>query len=294
MFRRRAATAASAPSRPRLAEGLAPDQIKSFFENGFLVLRSFITDDEVTSVLDACDRAWADRSIYNNLTVSAYTGTERYVETYVRNVGPEARSERSKLNHLYLYDPRVLGLLLSDKIQDRIASLLDGAPLLFNGLNLDIGSEQRLHFDTFYMPPRTPNKMAVVWLALEDIHPDSGPLVYYPKSHLIPPYVFRHGEIWALADEMDAFDRYIAPELASRGLALVPFTARKGDLFIWHAQLYHGGSRIENPARTRKSMVAHYWRAEDYPADWIMEGRPGRYLLKPERMFVAANFSPAG
>lgn len=35
-----------------------------------------------------------------------------------------------------------------------------------------------IHFDTM---PRT--LMAAAWTALEDIHPDSGPLRFYPKSH---------------------------------------------------------------------------------------------------------------
>ena len=290
MFRLRAATARSAPSRQTLSR----DEVKFFFENGYLVLRNLISDAEVDAVLDAVERAWADKSIYNNLTVSAYTGTERYAETYVRNVDPIARRERCKLNHLYLYDPRVMNLLLSDKIQDRLATLLDGAPLLFNALNMDIGTEQRLHFDTFYMAPRTPEKMVVTWIALEDIHPDSGPLTYYPKSHLIPPYRFSHGELWALDAEMPAFDAYIDRELAARGLQPAHFCPRKGDMFIWHAQLYHGGSPIADKQRSRRSMVSHFWRAQDYPADWSYQALPGRYVLKTDRMFVATNFSPVG
>jgi len=27
------------------------------------------------------------------------------------------------------------------------------------------------------------------WVAVEDIHPDSGPLVYYPGSHRLPYYL---------------------------------------------------------------------------------------------------------
>jgi ectoine hydroxylase-related dioxygenase (phytanoyl-CoA dioxygenase family) len=279
-------------SAPRPQPALTPEQHRFFFENGYLVLPRFVTDEEVGFVLDAVERAWADRSIYNNLTISAYTGTSRYIETYLRNVDPSARSERYKLNHLYLYDARVLALLLSDKIQSVLSALLDGAPLLFNGLNMDIGSEQRLHFDTFYMAPRTPDKMVVTWIPLEDIHPDSGPLVYYPKSHRIPPYRFSHGQIWAVDAEMPAFDAYIEPELASRGLKQEAFCPRKGDLFIWHAQLYHGGSPIRDPRRTRRSMVNHFWRSQDYPADWQDEAAPGRWVLRRDRMFVASNFAP--
>src|SRR4029079_10272685 len=119
--------------------------------------------------------------------------------------------------------------------------LLEGNPLLFNGLNMSHGTEQRMHIDTFYMPPRTFGKMVATWIALEDIHPDSGPLNYYPKSNQIPAYRFSHGDIWAVASEMPKFDEYIDREIAERGLKPEGFSPKKGDMFIWHAQLYHGG-----------------------------------------------------
>lgn len=268
---------------------LKDDQISFFFENGYLVLPKLFTNDEVAAVTRAVDRAWADRSIYNNLTISAYTGTEKYVETYLRNVDPAARQFRHKLNHLYLYDPRVLDLLYQEKLYAVLAELLGGQPLLFNGLNMEHGTEQRMHIDTFYMPPRTFGKMVATWLALEDIHPDSGPLSYYPKSNQIPAYKFSHGNIWALHDEMPAFDTYYDQELATRQLKPEGFCPKKGDVFIWHAQLYHGGGKINNRALTRRSMVNHFWTYEDYRDDAV-EVRPGKFMLRHDRMFVAPNF----
>jgi phytanoyl-CoA hydroxylase len=265
------------------------DQVSFFFENGYLVLPKLFTDDEVAAVTGAVDRAWADRSIYNNLTISAFTGTEKYVETYLRNVDPAARQFRHKLNHLYLYEPRVLDLLYQDKLYGVLAELLGGKPLLFNGLNMEQGTEQRMHIDTFYMPPRTFGKMVATWLALENIHPDSGPLSYYPKSNQIPAYKFSHGNIWALQDEMPAFDAYYDKKLADRQLKPEGFCPKKGDVFIWHAQLYHGGGKINDTALTRRSMVNHFWTYEDYLADAI-EVRPGRFMLRQDRMFVAPNF----
>ena len=288
-----AAPAAPAPTRPERV--LRQEQISSFHENGYLVMPKLFSDEEVDAVNAAVDRAWGDRSIYNNLTVSAFTGSARYTETYLRHVDPEARQFQHKLNHLYLYDPRVLDLLLSDKLHRVLAELLDARPLLFNGLNMEHGTEQRMHIDTFYMPPRTFGKMVASWLALEDIHPDSGPLSYYPKSNQIPAYKFSHGGIWAVQDEMPAFDAYYDKELAERGLQSEGFCPKKGDVFIWHAQLYHGGGKINNRALSRKSMVNHFWTQEDYP-EQAVEVRPGKFMLKHERMFVASNFAerPAG
>ena len=37
------------------------------------------------------------------------------------------------------------------------------------------------------------------------------------------------------------------------------FIAKKGDVFIWHANLLHGGEKVINKISTRKSMVFHYY-----------------------------------
>jgi phytanoyl-CoA hydroxylase len=272
--------------------GLSAADRAHYFDEGYLVLRNFATADEVAAVNRAVDRVWNDKSIYNPITISAYAGTPQYTETYLRNVDDRARDLGNKINHLYLYDHAVIDLLLSDKVMGVVSDLIEGTPLLFNGLNLERGSEQRFHFDTFYMPPLSENRMAVLWFALEDIEEGSGELQYYPRSHTIPPYRFSHGEIWALNDEMPAFDEYIDKQLADRGLTPQRFRGAMGDVFIWHAQLYHGGSAIEVPGTTRRSMVAHYWRVEDMPPEMCLEVRPGRFILDPRNMPVATNFDP--
>jgi hypothetical protein len=45
------------------------------------------------------------------------------------------------------------------------------------------------------------------------------------------------------------------------------FRGKSGDVFLWHAQLLHGGRPIRDMAKTRSSLVVHYWRAGDLPAD---------------------------
>ena len=42
-----------------------------------------------------------------------------------------------------------------------------------------------------------------------------------------------------------------------RGLETKTFVARKGDVLIWHGELMHGGVPIQDPTRTRKSLIAH-------------------------------------
>ena len=58
------------------------------------------------------------------------------------------------------------------------------------------------------------------------------------------------------------------------------FEAEAGDVFIWHAQLYHGGSAIEDQARTRRSLVTHYFRAQDMDPGAVVDAGGGRYYLQ--------------
>ena len=277
-----------APSRGPLSDS----EVERFFAEGFLVKERMFTTAELDVVNEAVERCWRDKSIYNNATISAFTSSPRYTETYVRNVDGSARNEPYKLNHLYLHDAATLLLIMRSPIQAIARQLLDGTPLLFNGLNMEWGTEQRFHFDTFYMPPRVKDKMVVAWVALEDIQPGSGALRYYPRSHLIPPYIFSNGGMSAIGSEMPDFDRYIERELEERGLEWTQFHPKAGDVFFWHSQLYHGGSPIEDRSLHRRSMVTHFWRAEDMPTEMCLRVDDGSYILAPECMPVAPNFDP--
>lgn len=44
----------------------------------------------------------------------------------------------------------------------------------------------------------------------------------------------------------------------------VDFYARKGDVFIWHANLIHGGNPVLGPKFIRKIMVLHYFMRRRY------------------------------
>lgn len=274
----------------RAARALGAQQVRHFHEQGYLVLPGFLDRREVERMNRAVDRAWSNRTIYNPVTISAWTNTAEYTETYLRNVDPAARQQNYKINHLYLSDPWVQDLLLGEAVQGVARQLLEGTPLLFNSLNMEWGSEQRFHFDTLYMPPPVEGRMVVLWFALERVRPGAGALQYYPQSHRLPPHRFSHGQLWALPDEMDVFDRHVEAQIAEHGLEPVRFLPDLGDVFVWHAQLYHGGSPIEDRTQTRRSLVAHFWRVEDVPADTVWEVRPGRFIMEPRTMCVAPHF----
>ena len=121
------------------------------------------------------------------------------------------------------------------------------------------------------------------WTALEDCHPDAGPLVYVPGSHNIPPYRFSNGRMTELAAERGKWAAYIREHVARLGLVEQQFLPRKGDVFVWHGQLLHGGGKRNDPDRTRRSLVSHYFTEGDCRAEGYKIGREhdGYWMQRP-------------
>jgi hypothetical protein len=105
--------------------------------------------------------------------------------------------------------------------------------------------------------------MCGVWLALEDIHPDAGPLTYYPGSHRWPIlYNELIGRVNGINNDFLAqkpFEDAWRALVEATGARSEVFCAKKGQGLIWAANLLHGGSRQNDPARTRWSQVTHYY-----------------------------------
>lgn len=138
----------------------------------------------------------------------------------------------------------------------------------FQTINFLTGSEQRAHSDSIHMTTYPLGYLVAVWIALEDIDDDCGPLHYYPGSHKLA-YVLnsdyeRGGNKLTVGAENNYlnYEEKIDEIIKERKLEKKIFRAKKGDILVWHANLVHGGDPIKREGSTRKSMVIHYF-AED-------------------------------
>ncbi len=270
---------------------LSSEQLRHWEDNGFLILKSFFDQKRIDAVNHLVDSLWENRKTSGTLLTSdVFIGTPNERRIYFRMATNDSRLVSYKLNDLYLENEAILDLNLDPRLCNILRELLGGRPLVFNTLNFERGSQQRDHFDTFYMPPVVPNKMLATWIALEKGSESSGPLRYYPGSHKIPPYRFSNGKFTAIASEMAAFDEYISRNLRDYNLSPTTFFPEAGDVFIWHAQLYHGGTPILNPELTRKSLVTHYFRARDYVLrrGWQFRKKGDAFYLRKPHQSVNA------
>jgi phytanoyl-CoA hydroxylase len=259
----RAGRRSSAPApRAEIPRVLTPEQRRHWDDNGFLVLPGFFPPDRVAGFKTILDELWTNRRRPDNpVVIDVYDGTRP--RRYFRDTGDESRLVVHKLNDLYLGEPAIRGVNLDDRLVAVLAELLDHEPCVINSLNFEYGSEQPFHFDTWFMPPPVDNQLVVSFIAFEDIDADNGPLQYYPGSHLMPPYRFSDGRLNAIDAEVAACERHTEAWLADRHIEHTQFHCRAGDVFLWHAQLFHGGSPILDHDRTRRSLVTHYYRSCD-------------------------------
>ena len=186
----------------------------------------------------------------------------------------EADPERDRrpsyrIADLHSHSDAALDLYLHPAVFRRVELILGRPAVATQSLYFEWGSQQALHRDPVFVQTRPPSHLVAAWIALEDIHPDSGPLVYVPGSHRLPYFQFAPGEFLfdqsrygpAEAEAMAEHDR---TQCAAAGLAPETLLCPRGEVLLWHSSLLHGGSAVVDPARTRKSFVVHFSSADRY------------------------------
>jgi len=256
---------------------LSEPQLASWRENGFLVFPGFFDDVEVEAVSHVTSQVWRQKPI--TVTVDDLVTGERKHASQVSD--SDVAEHTFKLNDLYLEFLEIRAVALSQRVGSIVRELLDDTPVLCNTLSLEKGSQQPDHLDTLYMTPQTPNKLVATWMALEDVRSDAGPLRYWPGSNHIPSYLFSDGGFHTIPDEMERWAEHMAHHTDRLGLDEQVFLARRGDLFVWHAALLHGGSEIKSPSRTRRSLVSHFFAAHDCVHSTLVPVEGGLWMQRP-------------
>ncbi|MCG2584326.1 phytanoyl-CoA dioxygenase family protein [Massilia sp. TS11] len=182
---------------------------------------------------------------------------EAFAQHHLRIMDLHNLSQAGKQLSLH---PRIVGFL-QHVFQDTVVAM--------QSLSFKHSTEQGTHQDFPYVQSRIPSHLAATWIALEDVHPDAGPLFYYPGSHRLEKFDWGEGILMTpgCPRNEQEFARFLEEKCAAAGLQREVFYPKKGDVFFWHAALVHGGSVVNNPALTRKSYVTHYSSQTAYPSD---------------------------
>jgi phytanoyl-CoA hydroxylase len=248
--------------------------VKEWIENGYFVLDDAFSSDEIDSLIQKVDSIWGPDSNGHDLKAvevrdvrvqeggpaSHYPVAE--IQTWNRDRRQKAQEYSNwRIHALHMHCVEARNMMLNARVQ-RLVNLVMGVHMdPFGSLTFGRGSNQRLHQDmaVFHVHPR--KFLVGAWVALEDIHPDAGPLMYCPGSHRSETFhefkSYPQDNLRTCTPETDRRSHDVLAADSHR-FERKQFLAKKGQVLVWHGMLYHGGSPIRNPARTRKSFVMHY------------------------------------
>ena len=231
-----------------IAEGAHGDSARQAFErDGVLVFDPEIPERTI-------DRVVADVEL----------GPRRRWLRFARRKPP---ADGGRVTDAWTFSESAKEIALAPAVLGLLSNLYGRKARPFQTLNFKFGTQQRPHADAVHFNTEPPGLMCGVWVALEDVDMDCGPLVYYPGSHKLAytspgdAGIRIELEQPAVPQEEYAtrYEPYIEQLIETEGLEPRYGTVRKGQAIVWAANLLHGGSPVRVPGRTRRSQVTHYF-----------------------------------
>ena len=119
-------------------------------------------------------------------------------------------------------------LALLPDISEVLSACWGREPFAFQTLNFPVGTQQELHSDAVHFHSEPAGFMCGVWVPLEDIHFDSGPLLYVPGTHRFP--YLQAADVGVAQRKgytptQEIFEPYWKSLVASGGIKLESFTS---------------------------------------------------------------------
>lgn len=172
-----------------------------------------------------------------------------------------ARGADMRLQDAWKTNEDVRSVAVNQQVLDLLGKLYGRAAWPFQTLNFPVGTEQHFHTDSIHFSSVPERFMCGVWLALEDIGPDQGPLEYYVGSHRWPIYTNEHVGFVPRdgVNDQSTYHQLWSRLVERTGVRRQMFHARKGQALIWAANLLHGGMPHLDKSKTRWSQVTHYY-----------------------------------
>jgi ectoine hydroxylase-related dioxygenase (phytanoyl-CoA dioxygenase family) len=210
-----------------------------YYENGFIVINNVFSNE----LIDKVKSEMNEKGFNENFPI----------QTFRNNI---------RIQDLWQYSDPVKELACHPKIMDTLKMLYEREPVPFQTINFKVGTQQKAHSDTLHFSSLPARYMCGVWVALEDITEDNGPLFYYPGSHRNPEYNFsdfKNTTEDTSYENYPEYETFMEDLMEKSSYKKKKFLAKKGDALIWSSNIIHGGSPVEDPQSTRYSQVTHYY-----------------------------------
>lgn len=198
-----------------------------------------------------------------------------------------------RIQDAWSFDDNVRSLVVNRAVVDLLSKLYGRRAWPFQSLNFPAGTQQHFHTDSVHFSSIPERFMCGVWVALEDIGDEQGPLEYYPGSHKWPIYTNEHVGFVPTSDSntQEMYHTLWERLVQTTGVQHEVFRPKKGQALIWASNLLHGGMPHKNKSKTRWSQVTHYY-FEDCAYYTPMLSDPFRGLIKFRKLTDLTTMQP--
>jgi phytanoyl-CoA hydroxylase len=261
----------------RLKQQLLTDDeaelLVQWVRNGYFLIRGAIADSDfglIDQYVRDLDELWTtDREIPGLQIMSLHIpgrppGPIEHAEiiTWPLERRLELRDTQLwRVHYYHRHSHAAIELSKTDSILRMCQLILDEDPVLLSYIGFKWGSQVGIHQDHAAMHIHPPHRLVGVWLAGQDVNPESGPLGVFPGTHRIPSWPgwnnypqtnLRTCHLDTRAKE----EKYLKDAIV--GAERIPLPVKKGDAILTHGLLVHGGDKIRDRKLTRFSSVLHY------------------------------------
>lgn len=233
-------------AEPQVSTELSAEEIAAFNEKGYHIHGKLFSDEEVEAL-----RVHADRVTHgffeNDLRPDGHNGTQK-----------EDPLKVIKIDNCWKADRTMAAAAMSPRIGHVAAQLLGTSVIRmwhdqFLHKPARGGKVVTWHQDWAYWQMIAECRTVTCWIALDDVHPDSGPMDYLEGSHKLG--LFPLPKVITGDDEQFPI---LPPDL---NLKKVPVIVKAGQVAFHHGLTLHGSGR--NTGNThRRAYVSHVMSGE--------------------------------
>ncbi len=218
----------------------------SWLKNGYLYKSRFFSSDLCITALEQLRQSQHDWNVYN-----------------------------------YSHLASLLDFYCSPALNSLLASIAGVEPVLYMSLHNLRTTARSWHQDEFLCRTQTVGSSFAVWIALDDISPDMGPLCILPGSHRLPildkgkldRYLARGPDLISTATDSHALSNKSAAitvpvyESMTAGFDFQPlqYLPKQGDVLVFHSRLLHRACRASVDSNERPAIIGHYCSLNEIP-----------------------------
>ena len=226
---------------------------KCFDDNGYAIARSLISEELIDRTLYDLEKR--KKSGHRYFTQSTHTFVKYSDLTDEGFLKESIQSPHKQYSAGSLRDS-VKRIISDNAISDCLESISGGFDsfVVWQSMLFDKSVGTVEHADTWYLDTNPKGLMIAAWIALEDIHEDSGRFFVVPKSNKLN---LDQNSRETIENHYD-YASFISEYINKNNLERYAPALNKGDVLFWHPNTIHGSFSQSDKSRSRKSITCHF------------------------------------